>query len=667
MQQTATPTSEILKARGQYAGRGWKTVPLTDGKTPAGVKTWQAKTFAADDFDRAWAREAVKLGEKFAPGVGVQLGPDSQIIDAEWDTKAQLAKLVELCGGSPPDGPRFTSKRGGHALFQWDDRLAAIGATVEFPCDDGSVLKIRVGGTKGAQSAFPPSPGKAWVEGTESLPVPTAPESLIAALLANAKSTKATSDAVAWSEHRFGEDQVAACREALAKLPDAVEGDNGHDKAFRAMAEICRNVGNREQAEELAIEFNETKCLPPFDENEILRKLDEAAKVEPPRRHALDDFDALAPQDTTPGATKANAKPFAFAFMRWDEFQAADFPQRYLIPGVVVEGESLIIGGRTKGLKTMLTLDLMVSLASGEPFLGYFPVSSPAPVAFLSGESGKATLQRAAKTMAEERGAHVPNDNFLIDFKLPSLSDKSHLAAIESAVREYGIKLFCIDPAYLATLSAGNADKAGNQFAMGLILEPYGRIGVETGCTMALVHHAKKTTRAEAFKPMSRDDLTQSGFDAWMRQWILISRRSEYRRGQHDLHMEAGGSACHGGQWRVAVDEGQPSDPLIGRRWVVTVSPIDEAERAEAAAKADAAALELSLDFGQVRSVLLTNDNRGMSRSAIGDKCHFGKAKRDAIIQAMLDADELEECEYVVSNHPPKPGGFRVKIGGDDA
>ncbi len=661
MHQTKTTNfAPILAAREQYAGRGWKTVPLTEGKTPNGVKGWQAKTFDADDFNGAWARKAPELGDKFAPGVGVQLGPASQIIDAEWDNDDQLSKLVELCGGSLPDGPQFTSKKGGHALFKWDDRLAAIGATVDFPTD----LKVRIGGVKGAQSAFPPSPGKAWVEGTEHLPVPAAPESLIVALLANAKATKASSDAVQWSEHRFGDDIVETCRECLEKMPDAISGDNGHDKFFAAACETLRHVGNREQAADLLRWFNDNKTGDePFDDDELLRKLDGAAEDQPPRLAAEDEFDDVAPQDVAVAGKKG---PFAFSFMRWDEFQAADFPQRYLVPNIIVEGESLIIGGRTKSLKTMLTLDLMVSLASGEPFLGYFPVSAPTPVAFLSGESGKATLQRAAKTMAEHRGAKVPNDNFFIDFKLPSLSDKTHLGAIETAIRHYGIKLFCIDPAYLATLSAGNTDKASNQFAMGLILEPYGRIGVETGCTMALVHHAKKTTRADAFKPMSRDDLTQSGFDAWMRQWILVSRRSEYRKGQHDLHMEAGGSACHGGQWRVAVDEGQPSDPLIGRRWAVRVLPIDEAEQAEAAAKSDAAALELSLDFGQVRSVLLANDNHGMSKTAIGEKCHFGKAKRDAVIQAMLDADELEECDYVSSNHGPKPGGFRVKIGGED-
>jgi hypothetical protein len=228
-----------------------------------------------------------------------------------------------------------------------------------------------------------------------------------------------------------------------------------------------------------------------------------------------------------------------------------------------------------------------ISLASGEPFLGHFPVSGQCPVAFVSGESGRATLQRAAKVMADARGAKINDENFFIGFDLPRLSHRDHLTAIADAIRAYGIKFFCIDPAYLATLTLGNADKAQNQFAMGLILEPFGRIGVETGCTMALVHHARKPSKAEAYKPMTRDDLTQSGFDAWMRQWLLISRRSPFRGGSHELHIEAGGSAGHCGQWHVDIDEGRPADPLIGRRWEVKVTEADSVDAAATDAKTE--------------------------------------------------------------------------------
>jgi hypothetical protein len=322
------------------------------------------------------------------------------------------------------------------------------------------------------------------------------------------------------------------------------------------------------------------------------------------------------------------------------------------------EGEHLIVGGRTKGLKTMLTLDMMVSLASGKPFLGHFPVTQ-SPVAFMSGESGKGTLQRAAKRMAQVRGAKITDDNFFIGFDLPRLSRPDHLAGIESAVRKYGIKLLCIDPAYLATLTAGNADKASNQFAMGLILEPYGRIGVETGCTMALVHHARKTTRAEAYQPMTRDDLTQSGFDAWMRQWLLISRRSAFQRGLHELHVEVGGSAGHNGEWHVTVDEGQ-DDPLVGRRWTVTVTDAETARADGVKAAANAKAEREALDITQVRSILLVGGNVGMSKSAIRDKAAFNSPLTERVIAAMLASGQLEECEYSVGDHKPKPGGYRL-------
>jgi hypothetical protein len=290
---------EILAAREQYAGRGWKTVPLTNGKSPIGVPNWQSRQFTPDDFKRTWQSPRVRSavadkGSTFAEGVGVQLGPTSNLVDIEWDTPAQHARAVELCGGSLPDGPEFKSRQGGHKLFARDARLAELHAAIaEFPCDDGTALKIRVGeGGKGAQSAFPPSPGKEWLPGKspDALPLPAMPEPLVAAILAASKPARPIAESV-WSERQFADSQIAACRDALAELPDAVSGENGQSRFMSACRVIRQHVGNYEQALELATWFNDTKCLPPFDAPEVERKLNQSD--EPPRQHPDDIFDEL--------------------------------------------------------------------------------------------------------------------------------------------------------------------------------------------------------------------------------------------------------------------------------------------------------------------------------------------------------------------------------------
>ncbi|BBO32507.1 AAA family ATPase [Lacipirellula parvula] len=437
-----------------------------------------------------------------------------------------------------------------------------------------------------------------------------------------------------------------ACWARLEKMPDAVSGDRGHDRMLAVNCEILRHGISGEEAWALIHRFNEEKCDPPWSQTELEHKWKSANEKVLRGR----EFGVLS-------ATASNGGPFSLGLIRWSDFQKDETPQQYLIPGLVAEAEHFVIGGRTKGLKTNTALDMMISLASGQPFFGHFPVAGPCPVAFISGESGRKSLQRRAATMASVRGAEISDDNFFIGFDLPKLSITAHLDAIQKAIEELGIKLLCVDPAYLATLTSGNADKASNQFAMGLILEPFGKIGTATGCTMALVHHARKASRAEQFQPMTREDLSQSGFDAWMRQWLLLSRRSAFRNGVHELHMEAGGSAGHFGQWAVTVDEG---DDLRGRQWAVTVVEADQARANALQAAQDAKAERLALDISIVRSVLDTGRNEPLSKTAIREKTTFNSVRLAGVLAAMLANGELEDADYCVGGHKPKPGGYRL-------
>ena len=67
----------------------------------------------------------------------------------------------------------------------------------------------------------------------------------------------------------------------------------------------------------------------------------------------------------------------------------------------------MIVGGRSKTLKTSIVCDLVVSLGSGTPFLGRFDARQVA-VGFWSGESGAATIRDTARRCAKARALTWP-------------------------------------------------------------------------------------------------------------------------------------------------------------------------------------------------------------------------------------------------------------------
>jgi replicative DNA helicase len=368
----------------------------------------------------------------------------------------------------------------------------------------------------------------------------------------------------------------------LEQLPPAVSGDGGHDRTFHAASLLVQGLGlTPQQALPLLKQYNQ-KCQPPWSDDELRHKLEDAAKKEGQRGYLLGPAPAGGPQ--APG--------FRADFLDCAALEAAAVAPTWLVRKILVAGQPAVVGGPKKALKTSLVIDLAVSLASGRPFLGAFQVPHQLPVLLLSGESGQAAVLDAARRVCQAKKLDFRKCGPLLwGFRLPRLSCAADLATLAAALRESGTKVVIIDPLYLCMLAgAGEGIQASNLFHVGPLLLDVAEACLGAGATPVLVHHTRKQNqvlRGRDSEPLDLEDLAYSGVAEFARQWLLVSRREKFDPEvcEHKLWLAVGGSAGHSGLYGVDVREGAMDASFGGRQWRVTVQPGSQAVQAARLAK----------------------------------------------------------------------------------
>jgi hypothetical protein len=347
-----------------------------------------------------------------------------------------------------------------------------------------------------------------------------------------------------------------------------------------------------------------------------------------------------------------HAEPPAFTKMLTGAaLLALDLKPNFLVRGVLAEGQPAAIGGRAKTIKTGIAIDLAVSLGSGRPFLGKFDCHR-AGVGVWSGESGAATIRETAQRIAASKGVELAAADVLWSFELPRLSRLDHLDALAEVIRAEGLKVAIIDPLYLSLLSPETASGASNIFAMGPLLQGLTKLGQDTGCTIVVLHHFRKTGQPDDENPAGLEELSQSGIAEWSRQWILLQRRVAYQQdGRHLLWMRVGGSAGHGSLWAVSIDEGQlDPDTFSGRTWDVSVSPAANAREQSKRDREQEKAAQQEHREGEHRERLLTalrrapdgDTAKGLREASGLNTANFGKA-----IACLLQEGRAKRVEII--------------------
>lgn len=258
----------FFRAAAEYASRGWRTARIHGHKGRDGCTCHHGNacgTPGKHPVDGAWQRVATTdeetLAEWFDEGapwnIGVVLGEQSGIIDIEWDDDQGRSTAIKY-GLTSIETPTYISHRSEHRLFKFDSRLPAQ-AVIKH---EG--LEIRIGGgSRGAQSVFPPSMHASgvryrWKTGfaPDDVDVAPVPDNLMRAIVSGASTAIAKTPATDILHTGAGEGgrHIAMVRYAAR---EAIKMLDPHDP--------------REQQDTLAtvLAVNNQTCNPPLPRHEI--------------------------------------------------------------------------------------------------------------------------------------------------------------------------------------------------------------------------------------------------------------------------------------------------------------------------------------------------------------------------------------------------------------
>ncbi len=166
-----------------------------------------------------------------------------------------------------------------------------------------------------------------------------------------------------------------------------------------------------------------------------------------------------------------------------------------LVRGVLHKGSKMVIGSNSKGRKTMLLMDLGLSVASGTDWLGYETVKGR--VLYINLELQKFFFRKRRTNIAKAKGL-TDRARFSSNFDSWTLrghaGDASNLVpAFINKVQSRQYDLIIIDPTY--KLMGANRDENATKDIASLLNE-FEKLAVQTGAAVVFVSHFSKGNQA---------------------------------------------------------------------------------------------------------------------------------------------------------------------------
>jgi hypothetical protein len=208
-----------------------------------------------------------------------------------------------------------------------------------------------------------------------------------------------------------------------------------------------------------------------------------------------------------------------------------------------------IIGGPPRAYKSWLALDMAVSVASGSPCLGVFPVRSSGPVLIYAAEDSESSLRSRLESIARNRQIDFSHlDVRVITADLLRLDLPDDQKRLEATIALHQPKLLIIDP--LVRIHGADENASG---PMAALLGYFRALQRKNAVAIILIHHSGKRISTRAGYSLRGS----SDFYAWTDCLLSLERRHE----QHRLSVEHRSAP---GSGPFTVELVTPSSPDLG-------------------------------------------------------------------------------------------------------
>lgn len=157
-------------------------------------------------------------------------------------------------------------------------------------------------------------------------------------------------------------------------------------------------------------------------------------------------------------------------------------PPSWLVDGHLQEGLSVVFGPWSAG-KSFVAVDAAVAVASGGAWWGHKVQQGPVLYLALEGAAGLAQRLQAAA-----RARQVGLDGLHLSGDPVNLGNRTDVADVDTAVRTLGVRLLVVDTWARATAGADENDNGSS----GRAVEALDRIRARRGCSVMVLHHARK-------------------------------------------------------------------------------------------------------------------------------------------------------------------------------